>query len=603
MTFRIVSLTVRQEPDVVAVRQRARQIAELVGFDVQDQTRIATSVSEIARNALRYGGGGTAEFGIEGERRPQLLSIRVVDKGPGLANAEEILQGRYVSSTGMGLGIIGSRRLMDQFRIESEPGKGTTVRMAKLLPARAGLLKANDVQRIVSALALAQPQSAIDELQQQNQELIRALDELRRRQEDLARLNAELEDTNRGVVALYAELDERADSLRRADEMKSRFLSHMSHEFRTPLNSMRALSQILLDRTDGDLTSEQEIQVSLIQRAAEDLSELVNDLLDLAKVEAGKTVIRPAECDIRRLFGALRGMLKPLMPEDGVSLRFEEEPNLPTLITDESKVSQILRNFISNALKFTERGHVRVSARRGPNDTVVFEVEDSGIGIAPEDQERVFQEFSQLDNPVQKTVRGTGLGLPLSRKLAHLLGGEITLQSQVGAGSTFSLILPIVFRDVSAEAITAAPATIRSAAPARTRRRVLVVDDDDAARYLVRKWLTEANYDVIEESSGMAACAAARDHSPDVIVLDLIMPDASGFEVLQQIADETATHHIPIVIHTSMIDPPARERLGERVVEVVSKNQAIASGAAALRAAVERAIHREDVGAPWAPPS
>jgi CheY-like chemotaxis protein len=371
--------------------------------------------------------------------------------------------------------------------------------------------------------------------------------------------------------------------------MKSRFLSNMSHEFRTPLNSIRALSQILLDRTDGDLTGEQQVQVSLVQRAAEDLSELVNDLLDLAKVEAGKTVMRPGDCDVRRLFGALRGMLKPLLPGSTVALVFEAEDDLPTLFTDESKVSQILRNFISNALKFTEQGHVRVTARKGPDTTVVFSVEDTGIGIAPADQERVFQEFSQVENPVQRRVRGTGLGLPLSHKLAHLLGGEITLQSEVGVGSTFSLILPVTYRDSSPDSVTSAPATMRSAAPARTRRRVLVVDDDDAARYLVRKWLAEADYEVIEESTGLGALAAARHQAPDAIVLDLLMPDASGFEVLQQLADEPATHNIPVVIHTSMVDAPARERLGERVVQVVSKNLNAAAGAAALRDAVSRA--------------
>jgi len=587
MTFPIVSATVQREPDLVAVRQRARRIAELAGFDRQDQTRIATAVSEIARNALKYGGGGRVEFSIEGARPPQLLGISVADTGPGIQRVDDILTGRYVSSTGMGLGIVGSRRLMERFKIHTSPS-GTTVYMAKLLPSRESPMKGPDVHRIAGALAADPPTTAGDELLQQNQELLRALDELRRRQEELARLNAELEDTNRGVVALYAELDERADSLRRSDDMKSRFLSNMSHEFRTPLNSIRALSQILLDRTDGDLAAEQEVQVSLIKRAAEDLTELVNDLLDLAKVEAGKIVVRPAECDVQRLFGALRGMLKPLLAADSVVLTFDAQ-DVPVLVTDESKVSQILRNFISNALKFTEHGHVQVTARRGPDETVVFAVEDTGIGIAPEHQARVFHEFAQIENPLQTKVRGTGLGLPLSQKLAHLLGGHITLESAPGVGSTFSLVLPIAYMDVSDETVTSAPPAMRSAAATRTRRRVLVVDDDDAARYLVRRWLSEADYEVLEESTGTGACAAARNHAPDVIVLDLRMPDASGFEVLQQLADDPATRNIPVVIHTSMTDAPARERLGERVIDVVSKNQSALDGAAALCQALERA--------------
>jgi CheY-like chemotaxis protein len=271
-----------------------------------------------------------------------------------------------------------------------------------------------------------------------------------------------------------------------------------------------------------------------------------------------------------------------------VSLAFEAPEDLPTLFTDETKVSQILRNLVSNALKFTERGGITVSARRGPEDTIVFSVSDTGIGIAPEHHERIFQEFGQLEQPVQRKVRGTGLGLPLSRKLAHLLGGDLTVASTPGAGSTFALTVPIVYRE-TADAVTAAPSAFRSAPVARTKRRVLIVDDDDAARYLMRRWLTEADYEVLEESGGTNAATAARLHAPDVIVLDLVMPDVSGFEVLQQLSEDPVTHDIPVVIHTAVVDPPARERLGERVVEIVPKNQPAAAVAAALRAAVARA--------------
>src|SRR4029077_6098703 len=187
--------------------------------------------------------------------------------------------------TGMGLGIVGSRRLMDRFHVETVPKRGTTVTMGQLLPVSRLPIVPEQAVELASALAAAAPRSALDEVQQQNHDLLRTLDELRRRQEELRGLNNELEETNRGVVALYAELDEKADHLRRADEMKSRFLSNMSHEFRTPLNSMRALLRLLLDRVDGPLTDEQERQVGFIRKAADDLSSLVEDLLDLAKVE------------------------------------------------------------------------------------------------------------------------------------------------------------------------------------------------------------------------------------------------------------------------------------------------------------------------------
>ena len=348
-----VALTCEQ--DVVLARQRARQLAGLLGFDAQQQTRLATAVSEIARNAYQYGGGGRVQFALEGETAPQVLLTTVSDEGPGIADVGQILDQNYTSKTGMGLGMVGARRLMDRFELRSEPGRGTTVWMRKLLPRHTAPIRPADLGSLTAELNRSgQRQNLLEELRQQNAELLRTLDELRARQEDLARLNRELEDTNRGVVALYAELDERADHLRRADEIKTRFLSNMSHEFRTPLNSIQALTRMLLTRMDGDLTSEQERQVHFIRKAAESLSELVNDLLDLAKVAAGKIVVRPAEFEVNELFGALRGMLRPLLLNTSVNLVFEEAEALPPLATDEAKVSQILRNFISNALKFTE---------------------------------------------------------------------------------------------------------------------------------------------------------------------------------------------------------------------------------------------------------
>ena len=387
MSLPLLSVRVAHESDIVTARQRAHHIAELVGFDSQDQVRIATAVSEIVRNAFRYAGGGRVSFTIEGRSAPQLFNVTVSDSGPGMANLAEVLGGRYQSATGMGLGIVGSRRLMDRFHVETAPQRGTTVTMGKLLPVSRPPIAPDQAVELASALAAAAPRSALDEVQQQNHDLLRTLDELRRRQDDLQRLNNELEETNRGVVALYAELDEKADHLRRADEMKSRFLSNMSHEFRTPLNSMLALTRLMLDRTDGPLTGEQEVQLGLVRRSAQDLSDLVNDLLDLAKVEAGKTVVHPSDFEVRELFGTLRGMLRPLLVTDVVALVFEEPEGVPPLHTDEAKVSQILRNFISNALKYTERGEVRVSCRYDPTEgTVTFSVADTGVGIAAEDQ-------------------------------------------------------------------------------------------------------------------------------------------------------------------------------------------------------------------------
>ena len=264
-------------------------------------------------------------------------------------------------------------------------------------------------------------------------------------------LRSELEETNRGVLALYAELDSQAEQLRDATELKSRFLAYMSHEFRTPINSIRSITRLLLDRVDGPLTEEQERQVSFIQQNATEFAEMVDDLLDLAKVEAGRVEISPAWFEMVDLFSALRGMFKPVLTNPDVNLVFEEPKDIPKLYTDDRKLSQILRNFISNALKFTPRGEVRVSAQLVEPGRVTFSVADTGIGIAADFHESIFEDFSQVQSPLQKRLRGTGLGLSLSKKLAELLGGSVRLESAPGKGSIFSVTLPVQWEGAPAE--------------------------------------------------------------------------------------------------------------------------------------------------------
>jgi signal transduction histidine kinase/CheY-like chemotaxis protein len=690
----LLTMEIRLENDVVLVRQRARQVAGLLGFESQDQTRIATAVSEIARNAFQYAGGGRAEFLVAPES-PALFLVRLSDRGPGVKDLQAVLEGRYASPTGMGVGLAGARRLMDRFLVEGTPGGGTTVLLGKRLPRGTPAPTPAALGRLADELARHAPHDPFAEVRQQNGELLRALEELGRRQEELVQINRELEDTNRGVVALYAELDEKADYLRRASDMKSLFLSNMSHEFRTPLNSIQSLARILLDRTDGELTAEQDKQVTFIQKAAEDLTELVNDLLDLAKVEAGKVVIRPHEFDVSTLFGALRGMLRPLLAHNtSVSLVFEEPQGLGLLCTDEGKVSQVLRNFISNALKFTESGEVRVRAAPAPGGTVVFSVSDTGIGIAAADHEVIFQEFTQLDSARQRRVKGTGLGLPLSRKLAELLGGSVHLESTPGVGSTFSLALPCVYRGpaevsaapdltpqidplrwpvvviednretlfiyekylkgsgfqvVPARTLRAARRLINEVRPvavvvdillegestweligelkrqpqtrsiplwvvtmvdnqhkavalgaddfcvkpvdrawllnrltpltgpagpggAAAREKVLVIDDDEVARYLLRGLLADTRFTLVEASGGEEGLRLAAELRPRVVFLDLELPGLGGFGVLRALRGEPATRHVPVVVHTSkVLDAAERQQLARESAAVLPK--------------------------------
>ncbi len=274
------------------------------------------------------------------------------------------------------------------------------------------------------------------------------------------------------MVALYAELDENATALKRLADLKSRFLSEMSHELRSPLNSIRSLSGFLLDRGDGDLNDEQEKQVRLIRKAAEDLMGLVDDLLDLARVEAGKAQIRPAWFEIATMFEGLQGTIRPIVERSSVALVFEDSSGLPPLYADEGKLTQILRNFLSNAAKFTERGEIRVAAHPDPGDRVAFAVTDSGIGIAAEDLPRIFEEFGQVENPLQRRTKGTGLGLPLSRKLAEVLGGCVTVRSEPGVGSTFAVTIPRIYRPAVEGAEPASPSPAPGRNPPRASRSV-----------------------------------------------------------------------------------------------------------------------------------
>ncbi|HEU4973870.1 MAG TPA: ATP-binding protein [Baekduia sp.] len=549
----LTRVELRHDEGVVVARQRGRDVAGLLGFDRQEQTRIATAVSELARNAHRYAHGGRVTFSY-GQRT---LVIEVADDGPGIADADEVLAGRYRSATGLGRGLVGVRLLMDDFDLATDPARGTRVRIGKRLPADAA---EPDVRGVRDELSrrLANP---YDEVTRQNEELLQALGEVRARQEELVALNRELEDTNRGVVALYAELDDRAERLRDADERKSRFLADMSHELRTPLNSIIALTELLLDG-EAALEGEQLTQVSFIRRMAEDQLKLVGDLLDIAKIEAGKLEVERSDLSAAELFAALRAQLRPLVAGRDVELRLDAEPDLPLLHTDEDKLVQILRNLISNALKFTARGEVAVTAERD-GDVVAFRVRDTGVGIAPDDLERIFEEFVQVGGVQQRRTRGTGLGLPLSRKLAELLGGRIEVESELGRGTTFTVRLPI-----------AGEAAVAPDAPVDAAGSVLVVDDDAASRYVVRTHLRDSAWSVQEVDSGEAALAACERGLPVAVVLDLSMPDLDGVEVLQRLRSRHDAAALPVIVHTSrLLDRASREALEAQGAHVLDKSE------------------------------
>jgi signal transduction histidine kinase len=586
MTQVLTTVAIDREQDIVVARQRGRQIAALLGLDRQDQARVATAVSELARNAFQYARAGSVKYSVDTGDAPELV-VEIGDRGPGIARLRDVLDGRYQSKTGMGLGILGARRLMDRFEIASETNAGTTVTIAKRLvpPAPASA----EISRISASLAQEAVDGPGDELRLQNQELMRALDELSGRREELARLNRELEETNRGVVALYAELDERAEELRRSSEAKSGFLSSVSHELRTPLSSMLALCDLLLGRADGPLTEEQERQIAYIRVGAEALMPLVNDLLDLARIEAGKTVVRANAFAIEDLFASLRGMFRPLHHDDRVALVFEPAGDMLAISSDESKVAQVLRNLVSNALKFTQEGEVRVCARLDEQQgTVAFIVADTGIGIAPEDRARIFDEFEQVEGPLQSQTRGTGLGLAVSQRLAAVLGGALSLESTLGHGSTFKLTIPVAYSGTESlpAATDAIDADSMPGAYAGGKTAV-VIDDDEMARYLAVHALLSLGFRVIEAVDGADGLRSVREQAPDLIVLDLKMPGTDGFGVLDALRQEPATASTPVVIQTGMaVSESDRDRLASAVA-VLDKRE---DGSDALTAVVKTVL-------------
>lgn len=564
----LLKVEIRFEQDVVLARRRARQISEHLGYPAQAQVRIATALSELVRNVFQYTPGGRVEFGLEGGAPGKFL-IRISDRGQGIDNLEDIMLGQYVSKTGMGVGLSGARRLVDEFSIESDR-RGTVIELASFLPKSAPAVNSRTAAHIATALAAEEPQNPFEEMQRQNQELLAALDEVQRQQVRLTQLNMELEETNRGVVALSGELEQRADYQKRASEMKTEFLSTITHELRTPLNSIISISSILMDRLDGDLTEEQEKQIGFIRNSARELSAMVNDVLDLAKVEAGKVVIRPKFFEVDEMFRVLRGMLKPLVqPNHPVELIFEDAARQPALISDEGKVSQILRNFISNALKYTHTGEIRVSARSLDDDWVEFAVADTGIGIALEDQDRIFEDFTQIEGDHQLRIQGTGLGLPLSRKLAEMLGGQVMVNSAAGKGSTFSLLLPRHFADAEAPEDIVRDAERSEMAPAR----ILIIDDHTPDRYVMRRTVEGHVGEVLEAIDAASGLKAAVSRRPTAIFLDLNLPDMAGEAVLKELKRMPETRDIPVVINSSkVLADPQLDALLVDAVAVLSKS-------------------------------
>ena len=449
--------------------------------------------------------------------------------------------------------------------------------------------------------ALAETQQLNEELQVQQEELRTANEELeeqsralRASQAQLENQQAELEQTNtqlsersetldlRNAALRHAqrELEDRAEELQRASRYKSEFLANMSHELRTPLNSALILAKLLADNPQANLSEEQVRYAESIYTSGNDLLTLINDILDISKVEAGKLQLSVEPTPVSALAQALEGTFAPLAAEHGLGFRVELRPGTPKILhTDRQRVEQVLRNLLSNAIKFTERGEVSLTVTGTPEGGARFDVIDSGIGIPPDQQELIFEAFRQADGTPSRRYGGTGLGLSISRDLTQLLGGAITVSSTPGHGSTFTLTLPAAApegRTLSGpSSLAPAHAPVRpasappapasrppaEAAPARPpapafeddrglpagdARRVLVIEDEPQFAHILYDLAHERGYRCLVAQGAAEGMELAAAHRPDAILLDMGLPDGPGLGVLERLKNDPRTRHIPV---------------------------------------------------------
>jgi CheY-like chemotaxis protein len=481
-----------------------------------------------------------------------------------------------------------------------------TQRQAEELQAQQEELRVNNEELEEQSRALRESQSL---LEQQQSELEQSNSQL---EEQAQLLQTQKDDLSRSQAVLSA----KANELARANQYKSEFLANMSHELRTPLNSSLILAKLLADNKGGNLSAEQVKFAQTISSAGNDLLTLINDILDLSKIEAGKVDVNPEPVNIARLVDETIGPLLPIAQQRGLDLQATVESNAPAQIeTDSQRVGQILKNLLSNALKFTENGQISLQVSGGPNDSVTFAVRDTGIGIASHQHELIFEAFRQADGSTHRKYGGTGLGLSISRDLAHLLGGKITLQSAPGQGSVFQLTLPLEYvspaessanltgrgmsdpeqdaqlgdrsaggfvqRPVPTQPAWTAPliAAPSTTAPSTTtlpaqnthidddrdrlasdKRLILVVEDDLRFAYILRDLTRELGFQCVITSTASDGLLAASNLRPSAILLDINLPDHSGLGVLDRLKRDSLTRHVPV--HVLSVADYTREALG-----------------------------------------
>ncbi|MCH2238091.1 MAG: histidine kinase [Sphingomonadales bacterium RIFCSPHIGHO2_01_FULL_65_20] len=523
-------------------------------------------------------------------------------------------------------GAIGIALRSARFRTRLQDALEETQRQAGELQAQSEELRVSNEELEEQGNALRETQARLElqqvELEQTNSQL----------EEQAQALETQRDDLERASAALQL----KARELEQASQYKSDFLANMSHELRTPLNSLLILSKLLADNPDERLSDEQVKFARTIYSAGNDLLVLINDILDLSKIEAGHIEIQPAPVLTERLASDMQKVFQPIADERGLALEIERDANCPvTIETDRMRLEQVIKNLLSNALKFTERGSVRLSFSPVGEDRLAIKVADTGIGIAKAQQASIFEAFQQADGTISRKYGGTGLGLSISRELARLLGGKISLESKVGEGSCFTLTIPVIYdaamvpaRQLAPVAAPALPSPApapkpRAARPAAAvpsvaaddraaltegKQLLLVIEDDATFADIVCELSREMGFQCIVASTAQDAIALAGEYRPHAIVLDIGLPDQSGLTVLDQLKHRDETRHIPIHVISGADQGPTALALGavgflgkparrDELAEVLATLQAkLASRMRRVLIVEDDAVQREAVG-------